>query len=129
MSSPLTLPSEIGVSPCRPEMVPVNLPPSAFRLKVVSRVDPSRAGIWATHLPLTSAAQAAETRPATKSEAATNAVLSFIEESPSEFLICRAWIPPNIHKCEYAASEWIVTDLLTLVMPPKPCREWRQRRK
>src|SRR5215471_7528966 len=85
ISSPLTLPSEIGVSPCRPETVPVNLSPSAFRLKVVSRVWPFCPVIWATHLPVTSAAQAADTSPATKNEAAKNAVLSFIEYSPSEF--------------------------------------------
>src|SRR5204862_2376132 len=53
ISSPFTCPSEIGVSPCLPETVPVSLFPSALKLKVVSRVCPSRAGSWATHLPFT----------------------------------------------------------------------------
>src|SRR5262249_7765726 len=94
------------------EMVPVNFPPSAFRLKVVSRVWPSLPGTWATHFPVTSAAQAADTKPATRSKAARNTVLSFIEDSPSEFVIRLVWISQTSCKCEYVALHRIVTDLL-----------------
>src|SRR5689334_18173189 len=59
-SSPLTVPSAIGVSPPRPETVPVSLSPSTLRVKVVVMV-PWGPCISADHLPETLSAANEET--------------------------------------------------------------------
>src|SRR5439155_9927164 len=57
-SPPEIFPSLISIAPCGPDIVPVSVSPDALNSKVVSRVWPSRVGIFPTHLPATSAAAA-----------------------------------------------------------------------
>src|SRR6266404_2272182 len=78
MSSPLISPSEIGVSPCLPDIVPVSLFPSAFKLKVCWRVWPSLPGRSAIHLPLI---------PPLEHDSAKTAINAHAKREPAERLV------------------------------------------
>src|SRR5262249_7815437 len=87
ISSPLIFPSEMGLSPCLPETVPVSLLPSTLKLKVVSRVWPPRPGTCATHFPFRSAAQANVAIAHIATQAEIKVVLNLIRRSSLK--ICR----------------------------------------
>src|SRR6185369_13268816 len=80
MSSPLISPSEIGVSPCLPDTVPVSLFPSALKLKVCWRVWPSLPGRSAIHLPFI---------PPLEHDSANSAINAHAKREPVERLVER----------------------------------------
>lgn len=84
---PSTFPSAIGISaPSRPVVVPVNWLPATLNVKVASRVWPSRAGTFAVHLPLTSAATANPAATAAQSKTQNNVRKRMVTP-----IACRIW--------------------------------------